>query len=149
MTGQRNKRAGAIRFSYTQILVVICLMFSRGSIGINFSKQSDEFLCKGHQCGCELESDCKVHCCCGLFKNRDKFQNGNEQRNSFRVFMSNINCKYGGDPLTSITFIAKYLLDGQVQPIKESFLCFRSQDILNSLLEVFVSPPEKPPRRFI
>ncbi|MCF6155154.1 MAG: hypothetical protein E3K36_07860 [Candidatus Brocadia sp.] len=134
---------------YIQILVVICLMFSHGSVGINLPKKSDEFPCEGHRCGCELESDCKVHCCCGLFNNHDKFQSGNEQGNGFHVFMSSLKCQYGGDPITSITFIAKYLLDGQVQPIKESFLCFRSQDISNSLLDVFVSPPEKPPRRFI
>jgi len=136
--------------AYIQILVIVCLMVCNDGIKVTSVKKSGEFPCKEHQCGCKSESDCMTHCCCGLYKNQGKFQNnGNEQKNSFQVFMSSVNCKYGNDPLASITFTAKYILESQVQPIKESFLYFLSHDISISLREVFASPPEKPPRYFI
>ena len=136
--------------SYIQILVIVCMMLCNDGIRVTSVTKSEDFPCKGHRCGCKLESDCKVHCCCELYKNQDKFRDNNsEQKNSFRVFISSINCKYGSDPLTSITFTAKYILENQVQPIKESFLCFLFHDISSDLLEVFLSPPGKPPRHFI
>lgn len=135
--------------SYIQILVIVFMTLCNDGLRASSVAKPEDFPCKGHNCGCRSESDCKVHCCCGSFNDHDKFQDSNEQRNSFYVFISSVNCKYGSDPFTSITFTAKYLLENQVQPIKESFLCFRSQDISKSLLEVFVSPPEKPPRHFI
>ncbi|CAG1771570.1 hypothetical protein BAC3_01914 [uncultured bacterium] len=135
--------------SYIQILVIVCMMLCNDGIRVTSVTKSEDFPCKGHRCGCKSESDCKAHCCCGLFKNHDKFQNSNEQRNGFHVFISSVNCKYGSDLLSSITFTAKYILENQVQPIKESFLCFLSHDISIDLLEVFLSPPGKPPRHFI
>ncbi|KAA0242180.1 MAG: hypothetical protein DYG83_12390 [Candidatus Brocadia sp. AMX2] len=134
--------------TYIQISVIVCLLICNGGISVNSVRESDGFPCKGHQCGCKSESDCRTHCCCGVYKNRDKFQS-NEQKSSFHVFMSSINCTYGNDPLTGVTFTAKYMVGDQVQQIKESFLCFLSCDISNSLLEVFASPPKKPPRHFI
>lgn len=134
--------------SYIQILVIIGLMLCSDGIRVN-SVRSGEFPCSSHQCGCMSESDCKKHCCCGLYENQDKFQNSNEQRNGFRVFISSVNCKYGSDPLTGITFTAKYMLEYSVQPIKESFLCFFSHDISICLPEIVLSPPDKPPRHFI
>ncbi len=135
--------------AYIQISVIVCLMSFNGGIRLNSYWKTEEFPCKGHQCGCKSESDCKTHCCCGLYKNRGAVQsNDNEPKTGFQVFISSVNCKYGGDPLTTITFTAKYVLVSQVQPIRESFLCFLPQDISISLLEVFIAPPETPPRHF-
>ena len=134
--------------SYIQIMVVICLMFCNGGIGINLPKKSDEFPCKEHQCGCKSEADCKTHCCCAPDENQNKFRSNSENQNGFKTFISSINCKYGNDPLT-ISFTAKYMLESHVPPIQESFLCFLSNDISIRLPEVFVAPPEKPPRHYL
>ena len=135
--------------AYIQILTIVCLMVCNDGVRVNSVKKSGEFPCKRHQCGCKSESDCEAHCCCGLYKHQGKFQNnGNEQKNSFQVFMSSVNCKYGNDPLASITFTAKYILESQVQPIKESFLCFLFSNTSICPPDVFVSPPEKPPQNF-
>lgn len=136
--------------AYIQILVMVCLTLCNDGIRVNSVRKSGEFPCKGHLCGCETESDCMAHCCCGLQKNQADFQNnGNEQKKSFQVFISSVNCKYENDPLSSVSCTAEYTLESQVQPIKESFLRFLSRDISISLLEAFISPPEKPPRRFV
>lgn len=133
-----------------QILAVVCLMLCNGSVAVNSIRKSDTFSCKGHQCGCESESVCKTHCCCTLYENQYKFKNNTEkQKIGFRTFMSTVNCKYGNDPLTGITFTTKYILESQGQPIKESFLCFLFSETSICLPEVFASPPEKPPRHFI
>ena len=135
--------------AYVQILVLVCLMVCNGGITVNSSRKSDSFPCKGHQCGCKSEWDCMTHCCCFAHENQDEFQNNNEkQKNGFHTFISSVNCKSGNDPLTGITFTAKYILEGKVQPIKESFLCFLFNDTSNSIPEVIISPPEKPPRYF-
>ena len=136
-------------FSYVQIMVIVCLIVCNGGIAINSFKKSGELSCKGHQCGCRSESDCKAHCCCGPYESHNLQNNSEKQKNSFQVFISSINCKFGNDPVTGITFMAKYILESNVQPVKESFLCFLFYDISIHLPEVFVSPPEKPPRSFI
>lgn len=135
---------------YLQIILLACLTICNDCSIISLPKQADAFLCEGHQCGCKSAYDCKTHCCCEVYQNHVNFQhNENEQKNSFQVFISSVNCKYGNDPLISITFMVKYILEGKVRPIKESFLCFLSQDISISPLKVFVSRPKKPPRHFV
>ena len=132
-----------------QVLIIVSLMLCNGGVSGNLPKKYDAFPCKDHQCGCKSESDCKTHCCCVPDENLNKFSNNSEKQNRFKTFISSINCKYGNDPLTTITFTAKYILERQVRPIKESFLCFLSNDTSFHLPEAIVSPPEKPPRYFV
>ena len=133
--------------SYIQILVMVCLMVCNGEIAVNNSRKSDSFPCKGHQCGCKSESDCKTHCCCAPYENHHEFQtNRQEQKNGFRAFMSSVNCKYGNNPLTSIIVAVKYILEDKIHLKKEAFLCFLFSDASIFIPEVIVSPPEKPPR---
>ena len=134
--------------SYTQILVIVCLAFFSAGIPVNSFRKSGEFPCKEHHCGCKSEFGCKTHCCCAPDENQNKFRNNSKNQNGFKTFISSINCKYGNDPLTTISFTAKYMLNGQVLPIKESFLCFLFNDTSINLPEVFTSPPEKPPKLF-
>ena len=134
--------------SYTQILVIVCLAFFSAGIPVNSFRKSGEFPCKEHHCGCKSEFDCKTHCCCAPDENQNKFRNNSKNQNGFKTFISSINCKYGNDPLTTISFTAKYMLNGKVLPIKESFLCFLFNDTSINLPEVFTSPPEKPPKLF-
>jgi len=135
--------------TYLQIIVIVCLTICNDCSVVNLPKRSDTFPCKGHQCGCKSEYDCKTHCCCGLYKNHDKFQNhSQQQKNVFHAFVSSVNCKYGNNPLTSITFAAKYILDDQVQVIKELFMGFLLNDTSITPPDPFVSPPKKPPRYF-
>lgn len=145
----RNTKKGYILLTYAQILIVLCLMMcSGGAVVRTFkktSKKTDAFPCAGHHCGCKSESDCRTHCCCAPYENYDTYHNNSErQRNGLRVFISSINCK-NSDP-TSITFAAKYIVKNQVQPIEEAFHCFLFRGTSIYLPEVFVSPPEKPPR---
>lgn len=132
-----------------QIFVILFLMISHGGSVISNAKKSGAFPCAGHQCGCKSEADCKTHCCCAPDESQNKFHKSSEKQHGFKTFISSINCKYGNDPLTTITFTAKYILERQVRPIKESFLCFLSNDTSFHLPEVIVSPPEKPPRYFV
>ena len=135
--------------TYLQIIVIACLTICNDCSIVNFPKQSDTFPCKGHQCGCKSEYDCKTHCCCGFYKDHEKYQNpSKQQKNMFNTFVSNVNCKYGNDPLNSITFTAKYILENQVQPIKELFMGFLFTSNSITLPDPFLPPPEKPPRRF-
>ena len=136
-------------FACIQTFVILFLMICHGGSVISNAKKSGAFPCAGHQCGCKSEADCKTHCCCAPDENQNKFHNSSEKHNGFRAFISSINCKYGNDPLTTITFTAKYMLESQILPIKESFLCFLFNDTSINLPEVFTPPPEKPPRRFI
>ena len=136
-------------FACIQTFVILFLMVCHGGSIINFAKKSGEFPCKEHHCGCKSEFDCKTHCCCAPRQDHDKFQNKTEnQKGSFQVFISSINCKMGNDLLTSINFTAKYILESKVQPLKETFLCFLLHDTSVHLPEVFLSPPEKPPKFF-
>lgn len=133
-------------FACIQIFVIIFLMVCNGGGVVSSAKKSDAFPCEGHQCGCKSEADCKAHCCCVPDENQNKFHNSSEKHNGFRAFISSVNCKYGNDPLTTITFTAKYVLESQDTLIKESFLCFLLHDTSVHLPEVFLPPPEKPPR---
>jgi len=135
-------------FACIQIFVILFLMVCNGGSVISNAKKSGAFPCAGHQCGCKSEADCKTHCCCAPDENQNKFHNNSKNQNVFKTFISSINCKYGNDPLT-ISFTAKYMLERQVRPIKEAFLCFLSNDISIHLPEVFVAPPEKPPRHYL
>ncbi|MBI2472486.1 MAG: hypothetical protein HYV59_14795 [Planctomycetes bacterium] len=135
--------------AYVQILVMICLMVFNGGIVVNPAMKSDAYPCKDHQCGCKSESDCKTHCCCAPNGNQDTFHTNSEKRNGFKTFISSVNCKYGNDPLTPITFTAKYILESRVQTIKESFLCFLCSEVPSNIPDVVIFPPEKPPRYFI
>lgn len=136
-------------FACIQTFVILFLMICHGGSVISNAKISGAFPCAGHQCGCKSEADCKTHCCCAPDENQNKFRSNSENQNGFKTFISSINCKYGNEPLTTITFTAKYILESQVRPIKESFLCFLSNDTSFHLPEAIVSPPEKPPRYFV
>ena len=136
-------------FACIQTFVILFLMVCNGGSVISYAKKSDAFPCEGHQCGCKSEADCKTHCCCAPDENQNKFRSNSENQNGFKIFISSINCKYGNGPLTTITFTAKYILKSQIRPIKESFLCFLSNDTSFHLPEAIVSPPEKPPRYFV
>ena len=136
-------------FACIQTFVILFLMVCNGGSIISNAKNSDAFPCEEHQCGCKTVVDCKVHCCCAPDENKNKLSNNGEKHNGFNTFISSINCKYGNEPLTTITFTAKYILKSQVRPIKESFLCFLSNDTSFHLPEAIVSPPEKPPRYFV
>ena len=130
--------------SYLQIIIIICLMVCNKGIDVNFFKIAGDFSCKGHQCGCKSEYDCKKHCCCAHTQNiREK------QKNGFQSFISSINCKVGNNSDTGITFSGKYLFASNVMPMQESFLCFLSLCTSIRLPNIFASPPEKPPRSFI
>ena len=135
-------------FACIQTCVILFLMICHGGGIISNAKKSGAFPCAGHQCGCKSDADCKTHCCCAPDENQKKFRNNSENQKGFRTFISSINCKYGNDPLT-ISFTAKYMLESHVPPIQESFLCFLSNDISIRLPEVFVPPPEKPPRHYL
>ena len=135
-------------FACIQTFVFLFLMVCNGGGIVSSAKKSDAFPCEGHQCGCKSESDCKTHCCCTPDKNQNKFRNNSEKHNGFRAFISSVNCKYGNDPLT-ISFTAKYMLESQILPIKESFLSFLFDDLSIRLPEVFVAPPETPPRHYL
>ncbi len=133
-------------FACIQTFVILFLMVCNSGSIISSAKKSGAFPCEGHQCGCKSEADCKTHCCCAPDENQNKFHNSSEKHNGFRAFISSVNCKYGNDPLTTITFTAKYMLESQILPIKESFLCFLFNDLSIRLPEVYIAPPEKPPR---
>jgi len=137
-------------FACIQTFVILFLMICHGGSVISNAKKSGAFPCAGHQCGCKSEADCKTHCCCAPDENPEKFQNKIDiLENAFHAFISSVNCKYGGNLLTGVTFTAKYILEGKVQPINESFLCFHFYDTSFQLPEEIVSPPEKPPRCFV
>lgn len=133
-------------FSYIQILVMVYLMACSEDKGRIFFSQAENFPCAGHQCGCKTEADCKTHCCCSPHKNHNNFQNNSENYNSFRVFISSLNCKYGSNVLTTITFQSKYVLADKIRPITASFLCFLVSNTVISSPEILASPIEKPPR---
>ncbi len=135
-------------FACIQTCVILFLMICHGGSVISNAKKSGAFPCAGHQCGCKSDADCKTHCCCAPDENQNKFHNNSEKQNGFKTFISSVHCKYGNDPLTTITFTDKYILESQVRPIKESFLCFLSNDTSINLPEVFTPPPEKPPKLF-
>ncbi|UJS17615.1 MAG: hypothetical protein L3J17_00790 [Candidatus Jettenia sp.] len=133
--------------TYMQILVVLCVLACNSDRAVNVPLKSAEFPCKGHQCGCKAELDCRERCCCALHENRNNFlNNSEEQKNGFRVFISTINCKYGNEAFTGINFTGKYILEDNVQPIKASFLYFLSHTISIPISEGIVSLPKKPPR---
>ncbi len=136
-------------FSYIQILVIVCLMAMSEDRGRVFFSKSENFPCAAHQCGCKTEADCKAHCCCSPHKNYDKFQNNSEKHKSFRVFISSLNCKYGNNALTGITFHSEYVLTDKIQPITESLLCFLISNTVIPSPEILPSPIEKPPRYFL
>ena len=136
-------------FACIQIFVIIFLMVCNGGIVVNPAIKSDEYPCKDHQCGCKSESDCKTHCCCAPNGNQNTFPAYSEKQNGFKTFISSVNCKYGNDPLTPITFTAKYILGSRVQTIKETFLCFLCSEAPSNIPDVVIFPPEKPPRYFI
>lgn len=141
---QNNKILACI-----QILVIACLLVCNDGTALRSTGKSNVFPCKGHQCGCKSEYGCKTHCCCTAQENKNNIQiNNYEQKNSFGVFVSSVNCKYGKDSFASLTIIVKFMLINQVLPIEESFLCFLSNVSSTHLPEVIVSPPEKPPRHF-
>src|SRR3989338_3703649 len=96
-------------FSYIQIVILACLMMCNGGKVLTVSVKTNEFPCKGHQCGCISNSR----------------------------------------SLSDLSFTAKYVLDVKVSLSKESFFCFNSNNTSICPPEVFLSPPEKPPRRFI
>ena len=130
--------------SYLQIVIIICLMVCNKGIAVNFFKKTGDFSCKGHQCGCKSEYDCKKHCCCAPTQNiREK------QKNGFQSFIRSINCKVGNNSGRDITFSGKYLLASNVMTMQESFLCFLSLSTANRLPKIFASPQKKPPRSFI
>ena len=135
-------------FACIQTFVILFLIVCNGGSITNSAKKSGAFPSAGHQCGCKSEADCKTHCCCTPDENQNKFHNSSEKHNGFRAFISSVNCKYGNDPLTTITFTAKYVLESQDTLIKESFLCFLLHDTSVYLPEVFLPPPEKPPKFF-
>ena len=135
-------------FACIQTCVILFLMICHGGSVISNAKKSGAFSCAGHQCGCKSAADCKTHCCCAPDENQNKFRNNCENQNGFKTFISSINCKYGNDPLV-ISFTAKYLLESRDTLTKEAFLCFLSNDISIHLPEVFVTPPEKPPRHYL
>src|SRR3990172_13227189 len=91
-------------FACIQTFVILFLMVCNGGSIINSAKKSDAFPCAGHQCGCKSEADCKTHCCCAPDEIQNKFHNSSEKQHGFKTFISSINCKYGNDPLTTITF---------------------------------------------
>ena len=136
-------------FSYVQILVIVCLMAMSEDRGRIFFSKSENFPCAEHQCGCKTEADCKAHCCCSPHKDHNEFQNNSEKHNSFRVFISSLNCKYGNNTLTGITFQSKYILADKIQAITGSFLCFLISNTVIPSPEILASPIEKPPRYFI
>ncbi len=136
-------------FSTIQVLIIICLMLCNRGTWINSSQKTRESLCKDLQCGCKLVSDCKKYCCCTFTGEQNTPRTSNGQKDVFQIFMSSINCKYGNDPLNSITFTSKYILEDQVQFTRKTFLCFLSQATLIYPPEVFIFPPKKPPRYFL
>lgn len=136
-------------FACIQILVVVCLMLCNGGIGVNSIKKPAVFSCKEHRCGCKSESECKTHCCCELYENQNKFQgNSDEQKSSFQVFISSINCKYGNEIFAGISFTVKYIMELQVRSQKELFLCLLLDGISIPISEAVIFPPEKPPPYF-
>jgi hypothetical protein len=130
--------------SCLQIVIIICLMVCNKGIAVNSFKKTGDFSCKGHQCGCKSEYDCKKHCCCAPTENI-----GEKQKNGFQSFISSINCKAGNNSDRDISFSGKYLLVSNVMPVQESLLCFLSLGTSIRRPDIFASPPEKPPRRFI
>lgn len=135
-------------FACIQTVVILFLVACCGGNIISNAKKSGAFPCEEHQCGCKSETDCKTHCCCAPDENQNKFRNNSENQNGFKTFISSINCKYGNDPLT-ISFTAKYMLESRVAPTEESFLSFLFHDLSIRLPEVFVAPPETPPRHYL
>lgn len=136
--------------TYIQVLVVLCILACNSDRAVNFSLKSDEFPCKGHQCGCNTEPDYRERCCCAVNENRNNFLNNSQkQKNGFRIFISSIHCKYGNEAFTGISFTGKYILEDNVQPIKESLLYFLFNTISIPISEGMVSPPKKPPRYLV
>ncbi|MCF6158822.1 MAG: hypothetical protein E3K32_09675 [wastewater metagenome] len=135
--------------TYIQILVILCIVLFDG--GIHFAQGAQETLTAEHQCGCGSGSGCKEYCCCSTsYGDQNTFRdNSNRQKSGFLVFISSVNCKYGNNPLTTITFTTKYIGVNQLEFIRESFLCFLFLPVQSHPSEIIASPPEKPPRFFI
>lgn len=128
---------------YLQIVIIISLMIFNKGIEVNSFVKTGDFSCKGHQCGCKSEYDCKKHCCCAPTQiMREK------QKNGLQSFISSINCKVGDTSNGDITFSGKYLSGSNVMQMEELFLCFLSLCTSIRLPGIFASPPEKPPRSF-
>ena len=131
---------------YFQILIILCTVLCNCVITSKSIRKSSVFNYKEGQCCCKLESDCTT-CCCALDENKYGFQNNSkEQKNSFSALISSINCRLGNDPLTNINFVVKYLSEDQIQPIKETFLCFLAHVVTIYHPQEMVNLPEKPPR---
>ena len=135
-------------FACIQTFVILFLMVCNGGSVISYAKKYDAFPCEVHQCGCKSAADFKTHCCCAPDESQNKFHNSSEKQNGFKTFISSVNCKYGNEPLT-ISFTAKYMLESLNTQTKESFLSFLFNDLSIRLPEVFVAPPEKPPRYYL
>lgn len=133
--------------AYIQMLIVLCILPCNSGRAVNLPIKTSEFPCSEHQCGCKSALDCKTHCCCASYNNHDEFENSSKKQSGFHAFMSSVDCKYGSDLLTNITFTAKYIVESRIQPAQESFLCFLFYRTTIHLPEIMVSPPEKPPRQ--
>lgn len=130
---------------YFQILIVICLMLCNCAITSKSIRKSSVLNYKESQCCCKLESDCN-NCGCVPGGNKGSFRENSKEPNSFHTFIGSINCKLGNDPLTNINFVVKYLSEEQIQPAKETFLCFLTRDFTIFHPKEIINLPEKPPR---
>ncbi len=133
-----------------QIIAIVCLSLCNVGTRPGSAKKLDAFPCKGHLCGCTTESDCKTHCCCAGYGNSGEFLNkGHGQNDIFSTVISSVTCSQGTDSITITPFSAKYIISTRVQHGKDAFLCILFNDTSICLPDVFLTPPEKPPRHFV
>lgn len=130
-----------------QILTILWIIVCNGNITVNNPQKYGEFPCKGHECGCKSEPDCKKHCCCGFYGDGHTLQGNNKgEKKILSAFINSIHCRYGNDPLTKITITSEYKGDKKTELIKESFHSFSFYITSLYPSDIIASPPEKPPR---
>lgn len=133
-----------------QILIFICLTVCNGNLMTNPVRGPEPFPCKGHQCGCKTETDCKEHCCCASYENHNEFQaNSKKQKNGLYTFISSVNCKSGNPLISGVSFSNKYIPTEQPLLTQAPFLCFLRCSTSFFPPEAFISLPKKPPRHLI
>ena len=132
--------------SCIQILIFVCLTVCNGNLMTNPVRGPEQFPCKGHQCGCKTEADCKAHCCCA----HNEFQtNSKKQKNGLYTFISSINCKSGNPLISGVSFSEKYVPTEKALSTQAPFLCFLHCGVSFIPPDAFISLPKKPPRHLI
>lgn len=126
-----------------QVFICVCLVLCNNRIVTRPMGSSDGFLCKGHDCGCKSEYNCRTDCCCFPKMSYDGYKEG---KNSLGIFINSINCKYGNHLFPGTSLIGKYILECQSMIEDSSCVSILTDNLSVFIPQIMASPPEKPPR---